>query len=236
MPRSPFSDLEESVHTVADVSFPTRMTVCAGCVVTAGFGCEQMYLSTLPLMYIVVIVTASLLSAAFFVMVWYLKDYEDWKASKNLAYVNGLVTDPEKTIQNRPNTIFGPAYKFAMGGCVLAAVIISAVVTPVIAEKFVSSPAMLTLEYYAMISVLCTMVLAFVFDREVARPIADKSMKAKFNAVEEDLARELELKFQSDKANQANKEALTFAGLSPDQLMSMKAWFNAMPDMPKTKE
>ena len=213
----------------ANATFPARL--CVSVVSLAGLlGGKKMYLLTLPVCIIAAVLAASVLAGVMFTAVWYLKDYEDWKANKFGPYLEKLKKDPEAAMKERPDVLFSPAYKYMMLLCIVCAVLASAVYSPALTERLIGASA-LPVEYYIGGALVTVVFTALALDRFLARPVADLRMKKIYNKAGEELEGALIAEFQSN-----TKKAEAADSFDLEKLKTMKAWFAAMPELDDKKE
>lgn len=183
------------IDTVATITLPARM-VMTGLSFIAGLGAKKMIglfgFEFGPEVASSIIVT--ILTAIAFVAIWYLKDYEDWKACRYDDYIADLQTNGESA--KKPDVIFGRPYMYAMGLSMAISVVLAVIATPYIVGM-IASPEEVTVAIYGATAFFVTIVLGFMTDYFIARPVADHSMKARYVAIQEGIIAEITSAFPS---------------------------------------
>jgi len=183
------------IDTVATITLPARM-VMTGLSFIAGLGAKKMIelfgFEFGPEVASSIIVT--ILTAIAFVAIWYLKDYEDWKACRYDDYIADLEKNGESA--KKPDVIFGRPYMYAMGLSMAISVVLAVIATPYIVGM-IASPEEVTVAIYGATAFFVTIVLGFMTDYFIARPVADHSMKARYVAIQEGIIAEITSAFPS---------------------------------------
>lgn len=188
MPCGHRRDMHSPVDVFATVSFPGRL-VLTGTTFVTGLGATKMteilgfaWGNEMTLTAIVTVITAMC-----FIAIWYLKDYEDWKASRYDEYIEELKTKGEAA--KRPDVVFGRPYMYAMGLSMVITVILSIISTPYLVELIAgpTDPLAPNMAIFVSVAFFATVVLGFMSDYFIARPIADKTMKAKYVQIQESI-------------------------------------------------
>lgn len=182
------------VDTVATISLPARV-VMTGLSFSAGLGAKRMMnlfgFEFGPEIASTIIVT--ILTAIAFIAIWYLKDYEDWKACRYDEYIADLQKNGESA--KKPDVIFGRPYMYAMGLSMAITVVLAVIATPYIVGMI--APEEVTVAIYGATAFFVTIVLGFLTDYFIARPVADQSMKARYVAIQEGIIAEITSAFPS---------------------------------------
>ncbi|MDY0224857.1 MAG: hypothetical protein RBR05_05650 [Candidatus Methanomethylophilaceae archaeon] len=139
-------------------------------------------------------IIVTILTAIAFVAIWYLKDYEDWKACRYDDYIADLEKNGESA--KKPDVIFGRPYMYAMGLSMAISVVLAVIATPYIVGM-IASPEEVTVAIYGATAFFVTIVLGFMTDYFIARPVADHSMKARYVAIQEGIIAEITSAFPS---------------------------------------
>lgn len=180
------------MDTVATITLPARM-VMTGLSFSAGLGAKKMIelfgFEFGPEIASTIIVT--ILTAIAFIAIWYLKDYEDWKACRYDAYIADLERNGESA--KKPDVIFGRPYMYAMGLSMAITVVLAVIATPYIVGLI--APEEVTVAIYGATAFFVTIVLGFLTDYFIARPVADQSMKARYVAIQEGIIAEITAAF-----------------------------------------
>lgn len=189
MPCTRCDTYSSHVDTVASITLPARM-VMTGLSFTAGLGAKKMIelfgFEFGPEIASTIIVT--ILTAIVFIAIWYLKDYEDWKACRYDAYIADL--EKNGASAKKPDVIFGKPYMYAMGLSMAITVVLAVIATPYIVGM-IASPEEVTMALYGATAFFVTIVLGFMTDYFIARPVADQSMKARYVAIQEGIIAEV---------------------------------------------
>lgn len=194
--------MRSRVDDFATVTFPGRL-VLSGLTFTAGLGAKRMTeilgISCGPEIILTAIVT--IFTALAFIAIWYLKDYEDWKASRYDDYIADLKQNGEAA--KRPNVVFGRPYMYAMGLSMAITVVMAIIATPYLVELIAGpiDPVNPNLAIFVAVAFFATIVLGFLSDYFIARPVADKSMKARYVEVQEGVIAEITAAFPSTSEN-----------------------------------
>ena len=200
MPCARCNPYSSRVDTVATISLPARM-VMTGLSFSAGLGAKRMIelfgFEFGPEIALTIVVT--ILTAIAFIAIWYLKDYEDWKACRYDEYIADLQKNGEAA--KKPDVIFGRPYMYAMGLSMAITVVLAVIATPYIVGMI--APEEATIAIYGATAFFVTIVLGFLTDYFIARPVADQSMKARYVAIQEGIIAEITSAFPSaDKASE----------------------------------
>ena len=194
MPCARCNPYSSRMDTVATITLPARM-VMTGLSFSAGLGAKRMIelfgFEFGPEVASSIIVT--ILTAIVFVAIWYLKDYEDWKACRYDAYIEDLERNGESA--KKPDVIFGRPYMYAMGLSMAITVVLAVITTPYIVG--IIAPEEVTVAIYGATAFFVTIVLGFLTDYFIARPVADQSMKARYVAIQEGIIAEITSAFPS---------------------------------------
>ena len=194
MPCARCNPYSSRMDTVATITLPARM-VMTGLSFSAGLGAKRMIelfgFEFGPEVASSIIVT--ILTAIVFVAIWYLKDYEDWKACRYDAYIADLEKNGESA--KKPDVIFGRPYMYAMGLSMAITVVLAVIATPYIVGMI--APEEVTVAIYGATAFFVTIVLGFLTDYFIARPVADQSMKARYVAIQEGIIAEITSAFPS---------------------------------------